>query len=140
MSFELQYYYLVEPAPQLIEMIRREVPDADFADVLLERLLIPKMHVAGHGMDDVNATQLKLAYLSMIRVDRVWDAPDQFQQLFGSSTLSAELFDRWWTLSEVDTELFEDLEKFVRDALPLIAESADPRVATWLGERATGAK
>src|SRR5688500_17860937 len=112
MSFMLLHHYLIEPTPRLIEVIRREVADAGFADVLLERLLVPKMHVAGHGADDANAMQIKLAYLSMLRVDRVWDTPDQFEELFGSATLNGELFDRWWTLSEVDTEQFEDLEKF----------------------------
>ena len=67
MSFMLLHHYLIEPSPRLIEVIRREVSDAGFADFLLERLLVPKMHMAGHGADDANAMQIKLAYLSMLR-------------------------------------------------------------------------
>lgn len=143
MSFNLLYHYLIEPTPGLVEVIRREVTDTGFADVLLERLIVPKTHVAGHGADDANAMQIKLAFLSMLRVDRAWESPEQFERLFGSPTLSAELFDRWWTLTEGNTERFEDLEKFVGDALPLVAPAADVRVANWLrghaaGRRSTG--
>ena len=132
MSFELEYYYLIEPTAPLVERIRGELGSSDLAEVLLERLLIPKMHVHGHGYDEANEAQLKLAYLSMLRVDRVWDYPEQFAALFRSSQLSVELFDRWWTLSDLDAERFVELEEFVARAAPLIAPQTDARVVAWL--------
>jgi hypothetical protein len=132
MSFELEYYYLIEPTPRLAEQVRRQLGGSDLAEVLLERLLIPKMHVRGHGYDEANEAQLKLAYLSMLRVDRVWDHPEQFEALFGSSQLSVELFDRWWTLSDLDAERFVELEDFVARAASLMAPQTDARVVAWL--------
>ena len=98
--------------------------------------MIPKMHVKGHGGDEANEIQIKLAYLSMLRVDRVWDSPNQFERLFGSSELSSDLFDTWWTLSELDTEWFEELEQSVGAATPFIGPQANTRVVEWLRERA----
>jgi hypothetical protein len=131
MSFLILHHYLIEPMPQLVELVRHPQA-ADFAATLLRRVIVPKMHVKGHGADDANEAQIKLAYLSMIRMDTLWDSPEQFAELLGSSTLDVGLFDRWWTLAEVDAEPFEALEKFVRDALPLIDAPSDPRVAAWM--------
>lgn len=132
MSFELEYYYLIEPTPRLVEQVRSQLGSSDFAEVLLERLLIPKMHVRGHGYDEANEAQLKLAYLSMLRVDRAWDYPEQFAALFGSFELSVELFDRWWTLCDLDAQRFVELEDFVARAAPFIAPQTDERAVAWL--------
>jgi hypothetical protein len=100
--------------------------------VLLKRLLIPKMHVWGHGYDEANEVQLKLTYLSMLRLNRVWDFPEHFEKLFESSQLSVELFDRWWTLSDLDAERFVELEEFAARAAPFIGLQTDARVVAWL--------
>ena len=139
MSFALPYYLLVEPKPALMERVLAQISDPDFVDLLLERVAICKTYVRGHGEDDFHIAATKLAYLSKLRVNCVWDTSTQFEELFGSPQLSVELFDRWWTLSELAQELFEDLETFVGDAAPLIAPQPDRGVRTWLNElRRTG--
>jgi hypothetical protein len=132
-SFLISHYYLVEPTPQLVERVRA-VLDADFASVILERVVVAKRHIALHG-DDANAVALKLAFLSLLRIDRIWDTPTQFEEVFGSATLAPELFDRWWTLTEVEFALFEDWEPFVGQAVPFIRPQTDSRVAGWLLEQ-----
>lgn len=131
MSFLIDHHYLVEPTPQLVERVRAAL-DADFASVILERVVVAKRHVALHGTDDPNAIALKLAFLSLLRVDRIWDTPTQFEELFGSAAICPELFDRWWTLTEVEFAHFEEWEQFVGRAVPFIRPQADPRVAEWL--------
>jgi hypothetical protein len=136
-SFEIAYYYLIEPTPPLVERVRAAL-DANFASVILERVVISKRHVAGHlaEADEAHLIALKLALLSLLKIDRIWDTPAQFEQVFGSTELSAELFDRWWTLTEIEYVSFEEWERFVGPAVPFIRPQTNPRVADWLAERA----
>ena len=129
----IYHHYRIEPTAQLAERVHAAL-DSDFASVILERVVVAKQHIALRD-DDANAVALKLAFLSLLRVDRIWDTPTQFAEVFGSADLSPELFDRWWTLSEVECVRFEDWEPFVGQAMPFIRQQTDPRVAGWLAER-----
>jgi hypothetical protein len=133
-SFLIDHYYLIEPTPQLTELVRAAL-DANFATVILERVVVAKQHMALHAADDANVVALKLAFLSLLWVDRIWDTATQFEQLFGSTSIDAELFDRWWTLTEVECVRFEEWESFVGRAVPFIRPQSDPRVARWLAEQ-----
>lgn len=135
-SFQIDYHYLVEPTPELAVRVRAALDD-DFASVILERVVVSKLHVAMHSAqaDEANAVALKLAFLSLLRVDRFWDTPTQFEEVFGSATLSPELFDRWWTLTEVEFALFADWEQFVGRALPFVHPHPNPGVTGWLAEQ-----
>lgn len=134
MSFLIDHYYLIEPRPQLAERVRTTL-DANFASVVLERVVVAKEHNGPHVVDDAHAVTLKLAFLSLLRVDRIWDTPTQFEEQFGSARLSVDLFDRWWTLAAIECARFEEWERFVGPASPFISPPPDPRVARWLSER-----
>jgi hypothetical protein len=140
-SFEIAYYYLIEPTPPLVERVEATL-DEDVASVILEWVVVSKRHIAGHGSeaDEANLISLKLAFLSLLKIDRIWDTPTQFEEVFGSAELSPELFDRWWMLTEVEYVPFEEWDQFVGRAVPFIKQQANPRVAGWLAERAEQVK
>jgi hypothetical protein len=117
MSFLIAHHYLIEPTPQLITRLQSALEDS-FATVLLERIVVAKLHQSSlkDELERTNITEIKLAFLARLLIDRVWDSATQFEGLFGSSELSTTLFDRWWTLSEIECESFSDWAGFVIQA------------------------
>jgi hypothetical protein len=117
MSFLITHYYLIEPTPPLITRLQSALEES-FASVLLERLVVAKSHQSSLNtvLEQANITEIKLAFLARLLIDRVWDFATQFEDLFGSQELSTSLFDRWWTLSEIECESFSDWAGFVTQA------------------------
>jgi hypothetical protein len=117
MSFLITHYYLIEPTPLLITRLQSALEEF-FASMLLERIVVAKSHQSSLSieLEQANITEIKLAFLARLLIDRVWDFATQFEDLFGSPDLSVTLFDRWWTLSEIEYESFSDWEGFVTQA------------------------
>ncbi len=114
MSFLITHHYLIEPTARLTEQLNAAL-EANFALVLLERIVVAKSHQSSLNieLEQANITEIKIAFLARLLIDRVWDYATQFTDLFGSSELSTELFDRWWVLSEIECESFLDWKGFV---------------------------
>jgi hypothetical protein len=117
MSFLVAHHYLIEPTTQLITKLNSEL-EPSWAALLLERIVVSKSHADSQNVEaqPQSIARLKIAFLARLMVDRVWDTPTQFADLFGGSELSTALFDRWWTLSEIELEWFSDWEGFIEQA------------------------
>jgi hypothetical protein len=117
MSFLVAHHYLIEPTTPLITKLNSEL-EPSLAALLLERIVVSKSHADTKNaqVHQEHIARLKIAFLAWLMVDRVWDTPMQFTDLFGSSELSTALFDRWWKLSEIELEWFSDWEGFVEQA------------------------
>jgi hypothetical protein len=117
MSFLVAHHYLIEPTSQLSIKLNSELEES-FASILLERIIVVKLYVNNLDpqLEQANIAEIKIAFLARLLIDRVWDTSTQFTVLFGSSQLSTALFDRWWTLCEIECESFSDWEGFVTQA------------------------
>jgi hypothetical protein len=117
MSFLVAHHYLIEPRSQLSIKLNSELEES-FASILLERIVVAKLRVntLNPQLEQENISEIKIAFLARLLIDRVWDTSRQFADLFGSSQPSTALFDRWWTLCEIEYESFSDWEGFVFQA------------------------
>ncbi len=117
MSFLIAHHYLIEPTSQLSLKLHSELEES-FASILLERIVVAKLYVNNLNpqQEQESISEIKIAFLARLLIDRVWDTTTQFADLFGSSQLSTALFESWWTLCEIEYESFSDWEGFVTQA------------------------
>src|SRR5262249_38694817 len=123
----------IEPRPQLAQHLRGRT-EPDFADILLESVLIPNREgdrivwtAASH------ATRLKLLYLARLREHTPLASAPDAERVLGSARVSATLFDRWWTIRRREVE--NDREELVCSLRPVqgkIDPPDDELVAAWL--------
>jgi hypothetical protein len=117
-------YYLIEARPEAVAHFR-ECGDQDFAELLLEPILISNTEggISAWRSED-NVLRVKLLYLATIRTQYDPCATDEDAcRWFGSDRVSSAVFDRWWTirtpaLEGSDDELAVSLEGMKDRILP----------------------
>jgi hypothetical protein len=115
MSFAVQCHYLIEPKPELVVRLEAML-DSTFSALLLQRQVVSKTHVPSLDpeLEQANITSVKKGFLAKLQFDTVWDSPDQFGQLFGSTFISPDLFDQWWRCTKVEFAFFEDWQPYLQ--------------------------
>jgi hypothetical protein len=93
--------FLIVPQNHLVLHVKA-VLDADFASVILERIVVSHSHVSKSD-DSFELSKIKIGFLVQLLYNRIWDYPTQFEDVFGSVILSTTLFDQWWSISEIET-------------------------------------
>src|SRR5438874_1170964 len=104
MSFVFDAFYLIEPRPELRQHLRDRT-DPDFADILLESILI-RNREGGQTvwMPDNYANKIKLLYLARLREYTPLMGDEDAERLLGSSRVSVWVFDRWWSIRRLEVE------------------------------------
>jgi hypothetical protein len=117
-------YYLIEPRPDAASRLR-ERGDPDFADILLEPVLISSTR-GGRTIwqAEDHALRIKLLYLAAKREHPGPFASDEdARKWLGSDQVSGAVFDQWWTVRPLvlegsDRELLEFLKPVKERILP----------------------
>jgi hypothetical protein len=133
-------YYLIEPRPEAVTHFR-DCGDQDFAEILLERILISNAEAdrsAWRAEDHV--LRVKLLYLARIREYSPCASDDDARKWFGTDRVSGKVFDQWWTIRTVpfegsDSELADFLAPMKERILPTDNSLVDAWVL-WAIERA----
>ena len=127
-------YLLVEPTANAM----REFPlsDGQDADLLLERQLMSREYGdrSPWRKEEVSLV-VKLVYLARMREYDPFSNDLDAKRIFGSDAISIQVFDRWWTLREVD---FECPSEQMSDYLAAVAMKIQPTgntvVDEWLNQ------
>jgi hypothetical protein len=101
-------YYLIEPRPEAVARFR-DCGDQDFADILLEPILISNTEGGRSAwrLED-HVLRVKLLYLARIRELSPCASDEDARKWFGSDRVSGTVFDRWWTIRTPPLEGSDD--------------------------------
>jgi hypothetical protein len=125
-------FYLIEPRPSLRGRLA-PLDDADFQDLLLEPVMLSKEQ-GGRTvwMREDYALTVKLVFLASLKQYDVLQSDTMFEELFGSARLNVQLFDRWWTIRELDDESEESLYPLLAEYSHLVDQTDNDLVNQWL--------
>jgi hypothetical protein len=96
------YYFLIEPRADAREHFTKVV--GEDADLLLDPLLLDP---EAKGPDEV-IPLAKLVFLARIREYDCFSSAENAVRVFGSDEISVDVFDRWWTIRDVEYEFSFD--------------------------------
>jgi hypothetical protein len=133
-------YFYIEPTAEA-QSIFPELAGAQGAELLLESKLTSRYWAdrSPWGFDSV-AKAVKLLHVAAMREYDFLSRADDAQKVLGSDAISIQVFDRWWTLRELDfDEPSEHWECYLEARSEHVAPTGDPLVDQWVKERATRA-
>jgi hypothetical protein len=131
----VRYYaqYLIEPRTELASWLLGRV-DSDLADILLEPVVLMNPEGGRSVWNSADhALTVKIVYLASLCQYTPLESDAGFESAFGSSRISLELFDRWWTLRLLPgSDRTETLWPFVVKNLGSIEHTGNELVDSWL--------
>ena len=128
--------YLIDPKPALCDRLG-DCADRDLAEVLVEPVLIRNLEPDKlMWRREEHAVAVKLMFLSYVRELDPFARPCEFESLFGSSRLSTNLFDRWWTIRRLDYIDYdsEELCASLMTFLPIVDTTGNELVDNWIAQ------
>jgi hypothetical protein len=126
--------YLVEPRPALAPRLENRV-NRNLKTYLMEPILVGNEELESSGwMLSDHALLAKLQFLAGIHdFDATFETND-FANVFGSAQLSAPLFDRWFTLTRLETYVEpEACEPILRDLRVSVEATGNAELDAWVG-------
>ena len=123
------YYFNIEAANAALDAFPKLL-EKDDAEILLEPVLTSRY---GGGSllrgSKYLATLVKLLYLARLREYIFLTASEDAVRILGSDAISTKVFDRWWTLREMQwEEPSEHWESYLRAVAEKIQLTGDPEV------------
>ena len=132
MQFEA--FYLIDPRPDLPARLAGRV-DPDLAELLTEPVVLSHTEGGCHSLwqPEDHALRVKLVFLASLRQYDTLETDASVEAVFGSSRISAALFDRWWTIRrlEIDDDT-ERLEPLLVKHLDRVQRTGNEVVDRWL--------
>jgi hypothetical protein len=131
---KIDAYYLIEPRSELREHLHRRVDDA-LADILLEPIVLCNSE-GGRTIwtEKDHAMTVKLTFLASLKqYDPPLGTDAGFEHVLGSSLISIDLFDRWWTIRRL---MLDDSTKmlwpYLANNLDRVKRTGNTLVDAWL--------
>jgi hypothetical protein len=126
-------YYLIEPRPEAVAHFR-DCGDQDFADILLEPILISNAEGGRSAWrPEDHVLRVKLLYLASIREYSFCASDEDARKWFGSDRVSGTVFDRWWTIRMPSLEGSDDeLARFLKPMKERILPTGNGLVDEWV--------
>jgi hypothetical protein len=126
--------YLIEPRPALGPRLENRV-NRNLKTYLMEPILVGNEELESSGWTVADhAFFVKLQFLAGIHdFDATFESND-FANVFGALQLSAPLFDRWFTLTRLDTYVEpEACEPLLRDLRVHVEATGNADLDAWIG-------
>ena len=123
-------YYVIEPTAALKEKLT--LLDPDLAELISETVFWDYHRVSHAGKTEDDIAEVKLLFLANLMSEYL--SGDSYQELLGTSCISLEVFDEWWTVKRylVD-ESFADVEKRLDSSLAsYFVKTGRERVDLWI--------
>ncbi|UXC20509.1 hypothetical protein [Comamonas squillarum] len=125
------YYFNIEATNAALDAFPKLLDKGD-AELLLEPVLTSR-YGGGVGFPLCRSkyltTLVKLLYLARLREYIFLTASEDAVRILGSDAISTKVFDRWWTLSEMQwDEPSEHWESYLRAFTEKIQLTGDPEV------------
>lgn len=126
-------FYLIEARSELLERLAT-LKDPDLEDLLLDPEMLSNEEGGRSAWSDEDRTlTIKLLFLAQVREYEPLSSDAIFERVFGSPRLSAQLFDRWWTIRRLEqTDHAESLYPLLRQVLHLVDRTDNDLVNEWL--------
>jgi hypothetical protein len=127
-------YFLVEPTsdaqPQFVNAL------GGFASVLLETVLLSREFTDRSSWREAELTlAVKLLYLARLREYQPLSSDADAERALGSAAISAEVFDRWWSIRRIEFEgASEQMQGFLVRVMRNVPATGNATVDEWLQE------
>ena len=124
-------YYLIEPTANLKEKLT--LLDPDLAELISETLFWDYHRVAylqGNTGDGI--AEVKLLFLANLMSEYL--SGDLYQEILGTSSISLEVFDKWWTVKRylVDESFAEVEKRLDSSVVSYFVKTGIERVDMWI--------
>src|SRR5262245_44503058 len=120
-------YLLIEPRADAREHFASVA--GEHADLLLESLLLDPQATRRDNVLDL----AKLVFLARMREYEPFSTPENAVKVLGSDEISVDVFDRWWTIRELDYEF--SFETMIRLFLAPVASKVRTKGDLDLAQR-----
>ena len=125
-------FYLIEARKALEESVNSN-DDSDLPHLLLDPVMLSHEESDSHWTVHDHAHLVKLLFLAQVKEYEPLRDDNAIEDLFGSTELSQELFDRWWTIRRLQLDDNADtlvplLKQFAHHVSPVESEL----VNNWL--------
>ncbi len=126
--------YLIEPRPCLGERLQKRF-EPELGELLLEPMIFSNKE-GGYGSvwtDEDHLLTIKLLFLAQLREYTPLSEEKTIEEVFGSSRLSAEVFDHWWTIRKIGFRRdAESVYPLLKRLLPAVERTGNRLVDEWL--------
>jgi hypothetical protein len=124
-------YYIIEPTATLKEKLT--LLDPDLAELISESVFWDYHrvgHVHGNTGDDI--AEVKLLFLANLMSEYL--SGGSYQELLGTSCISLEVFDKWWTIKRylVDESFAEVEKRLDSSVVSCFVKTGIERVDLWI--------
>ena len=125
-------YFLIEPKNEARAHFSSTI--GDFADVLLEQTLVSRDFADRSPWRDPElALAVKLLYLARLREYGPLSSDADAARILGSASITAETFDRWWSIRKPDDfESSEEMHEYLKAVLGKTPATGNEIVDQWL--------
>jgi len=128
-------YYLIESRELLKNQLQSGF-DKGMSEILTEPLLILNEEAdrSSWGKDE-NILKVKLLYLARMREYEFISSDEDAIKVLGSDNISGPLFDKWWTIREIEVEgNTEELIMFLKPLKNRVKETGNKIIDSWIRE------
>jgi hypothetical protein len=125
-------YFLIEPKDEARAHFASTI--RDFADVLLEQTLVSREFADRSPWREPElALAVKLLYLARLREYDPLSSDADATRILGSASITAETFDRWWSIRRPDdVETSEEMQEYLKAVLAKTPATGNEIVDQWL--------
>lgn len=125
-------FYLIEARKALEESVNSN-DVSDLPDLLLDPVMLSHEESDSLWMAHDHAHLVKLLFLAQVKEYEPLRDDSAFEDLFGSTELSQELFDRWWTIRRLQLDDNADtLVPLLKQFAHLVSPVKSELVNNWL--------